>query len=273
MDWKETHKPLRAVKGRNIHAVRVGTDGFVVSCSACGTVPASGWSCDVYDAVDCRSCLLALRDRETWLKHCPEVFFSADEFSALATRMLVDIQSFAAELVALGVDEGKLSLGWSDYELLLIGASESADVDVYGRAYVLDILREVMDWLRWEQSLFRSNGRPLVVGPSSADWLRNMPYADFLATDYWRDTRGKALAAAEFRCQVCFSDGPLDVHHRTYERRGCEKLSDLTVLCRFCHDLFHRHARFGPRGGFSVRHKVGSPHCVGAVSSGGVSAS
>lgn len=30
-----------------------------------------------------------------------------------------------------------------------------------------------------------------------------------------------------------------NVHHRTYERLGKERLGDLTVLCRKCHGLFH----------------------------------
>lgn len=31
----------------------------------------------------------------------------------------------------------------------------------------------------------------------------------------------------------------LDVHHRTYERLGKERLSDVAAVCRFCHDLIH----------------------------------
>jgi hypothetical protein len=58
---------------------------------------------------------------------------------------------------------------------------------------------------------------------------------------YWRDIRGKALAAADHRCQVCYSPDNLHVHHRTYARLGAELLSDLTVLCKVCHDLFHTH--------------------------------
>jgi hypothetical protein len=32
---------------------------------------------------------------------------------------------------------------------------------------------------------------------------------------------------------------PLDVHHRTYERRGMERRSAVTVLCRRCHSSHH----------------------------------
>jgi hypothetical protein len=46
------------------------------------------------------------------------------------------------------------------------------------------------------------------------------------------------------RCQVCNRGlGTLDVHHRTYERRGQELDEDLTVLCRACHGIFHEQRR------------------------------
>jgi len=36
----------------------------------------------------------------------------------------------------------------------------------------------------------------------------------------------------------------LDVHHLLYDRLGHEKLSDLIVLCRLCHNAFHRNQLF-----------------------------
>ena len=70
--------------------------------------------------------------------------------------------------------------------------------------------------------------------------LEKMPYADYLRTVHWQHVRELALAAAGYRCQMCNSPGPiLDVHHRTYERRGYEQPGDVTVLCRKCHGLFH----------------------------------
>ena len=68
-----------------------------------------------------------------------------------------------------------------------------------------------------------------------------MPYQEYLQTPEWQARRKDALQRAEYRCQTCnASDRILDVHHRTYERRGHEKPSDLTVLCRDCHELFHQ---------------------------------
>jgi hypothetical protein len=65
----------------------------------------------------------------------------------------------------------------------------------------------------------------------------------YLRSDHWRWKRRQALARAEHRCQVCYSDKNLDVHHRTYERLGEERLPDLTVLCRDCHETFHGSGR------------------------------
>lgn len=70
--------------------------------------------------------------------------------------------------------------------------------------------------------------------------LTTMPYSAYLQTPEWQARRAEALERARHRCQVCNSGGLLDVHHRTYERRGEERPEDLTVLCRRCHYLFHR---------------------------------
>lgn len=51
--------------------------------------------------------------------------------------------------------------------------------------------------------------------------------------------RARALTYAEHRCQVCNGSKKVQVHHRTYDRIGCELPSDLTVLCDKCHGLFH----------------------------------
>jgi hypothetical protein len=63
-------------------------------------------------------------------------------------------------------------------------------------------------------------------------------YQQYLQTDHWKEVRRMALEWAGYKCQVCNSPHELDVHHRTYERKGRERLQDLTVLCRSCHQLF-----------------------------------
>lgn len=74
---------------------------------------------------------------------------------------------------------------------------------------------------------------------SEAERLAELDYSDYLKTAHWQSLRIQALERAGYRCQVCNSPARLEVHHRTYERRGAEHLTDLTVLCAKCHSKFH----------------------------------
>lgn len=69
--------------------------------------------------------------------------------------------------------------------------------------------------------------------------LKKMPYSEYLKTEHWLKTRKAALARAKYACQVCATTKRLNVHHRTYENRGCEHPEDLTVLCEEHHALYH----------------------------------
>lgn len=74
--------------------------------------------------------------------------------------------------------------------------------------------------------------------------LRSMPYREYLRTPEWQTRRKRHLKSAGYKCQVCnASSTRLDVHHRTYERRGEELFKDLIVLCRGCHELFHKEGK------------------------------
>ncbi len=79
---------------------------------------------------------------------------------------------------------------------------------------------------------------------ASPQELRDLPYGEYLQTPHWKRKREEKIRAVGRRCQVCNQGpGPLDVHHRTYERLGEELDVDLTALCRSCHHLFHEHGR------------------------------
>ncbi len=69
-----------------------------------------------------------------------------------------------------------------------------------------------------------------------------LSYKDYLKTDYWQETRQLAINRENGRCQLCNNKAVcLHVHHKTYEHLGYEEefLSDLTVLCKSCHEKFH----------------------------------
>lgn len=74
--------------------------------------------------------------------------------------------------------------------------------------------------------------------------LETMSYAEYLETPEWQERRKRHLKSVGFKCQLCNTkDTILDVHHRTYERRGNEHFKDLIVMCRNCHGVFHASAR------------------------------
>lgn len=75
-------------------------------------------------------------------------------------------------------------------------------------------------------------------GEDPAD-LRSMPYWQYLKTTHWQLVRQRALVAAGHQCFYCGATEPLDVHHLSYKRRGCEYDEDLIVLCRVCHQTEH----------------------------------
>lgn len=86
-----------------------------------------------------------------------------------------------------------------------------------------------------------SNRRVAIVTTPTAEVerLKSMPYKEYLQTDHWLSLRYQTLKIAGFRCQLCNKSGSLQVHHRTYERRGSEEVSDLISLCPDCHAKFH----------------------------------
>lgn len=64
-------------------------------------------------------------------------------------------------------------------------------------------------------------------------------YDQYLKSDHWLLSRINALVKAQFRCQSCSERQKLEVHHKTYLRRGEELPSDLIVLCYWCHRKLH----------------------------------
>lgn len=73
--------------------------------------------------------------------------------------------------------------------------------------------------------------------------LKTMPYREYLNTPEWQDRRKRHLKSVGYKCQVCNSGGIIDIHHRTYDRRGNEGYRDLIALCRDCHSLFHKEGK------------------------------
>lgn len=67
-------------------------------------------------------------------------------------------------------------------------------------------------------------------------------YAEYLASPHWQHMRAVAHEHYGGSCCLCGSTEGVDVHHRTYERKGKERLADVTLLCRDCHRKHHGQA-------------------------------
>src|SRR5580698_6129526 len=79
-----------------------------------------------------------------------------------------------------------------------------------------------------------------------ASWRER--YDEHLASEKWQRTRAKVIEREHGRCQGCGNRGD-DMHHTTYANLGHEFLFELQLLCRRCHDRWHKKKpRDGMRG-------------------------
>lgn len=89
-----------------------------------------------------------------------------------------------------------------------------------------------------------ADGREEVVGKTAFKPVKS-PY---MKSDRWRKKRVKVLDRDGHKCVQCKrGDGPLQVHHLTYERYGNERLDDLVTLCERCHSTEHEWLKRGVR--------------------------
>ena len=71
-------------------------------------------------------------------------------------------------------------------------------------------------------------------------------YEEYLKTKHWRIKKMKKLASFKKKhkvkkkfCECCGKKSTICLHHKTYERVGKERLSDLVYLCMKCHEETH----------------------------------
>jgi 5-methylcytosine-specific restriction endonuclease McrA len=74
--------------------------------------------------------------------------------------------------------------------------------------------------------------------------MAHKEYLDYLESPEWWTIRRTAMRRANWRCERekpgdPRHEGPLEVHHRTYENLGRERLDDVEVLCPACHRNEH----------------------------------
>lgn len=69
---------------------------------------------------------------------------------------------------------------------------------------------------------------------------RKFNYQAYLRSEKWNQKRKAVLKRDNYKCQLNYRHtGRLELHHKTYERIGKERLSDLITLCSDCHRKHH----------------------------------
>lgn len=72
-------------------------------------------------------------------------------------------------------------------------------------------------------------------------------YQKYLKIDCWKTRRDEYLRVHGKQCELCGAQeemipgtvAPVQLHHLTYERLGCELDSDLVAACERCHRAMH----------------------------------
>jgi len=77
--------------------------------------------------------------------------------------------------------------------------------------------------------------------------INNINKEEYYQSQPWRQIKEICIQMNGFICQRCGSPGRqiggfkiLQVHHKTYERFGCEDLEDLECVCMQCHQRIHK---------------------------------
>jgi len=66
------------------------------------------------------------------------------------------------------------------------------------------------------------------------------PYQRHIRSVKWQKLKRRVRASRPSYCEACFAtDVPLQTHHLTYDRLGCELPEDVMLLCEKCHRHVH----------------------------------
>lgn len=70
---------------------------------------------------------------------------------------------------------------------------------------------------------------------------------NYYLTEHWQSVKQRYYKRHPYECNKCGKTWGLHLHHKTYERLGRERDSDLMYLCRNCHQRLHTKERKAAR--------------------------
>ena len=68
---------------------------------------------------------------------------------------------------------------------------------------------------------------------------RKEEYDRYMRSPAWTHIRFEVFRRDGYMCQWCHDNPASQVHHKTYERFGRERLDDLIAVCTSCHEAYH----------------------------------
>jgi 5-methylcytosine-specific restriction endonuclease McrA len=100
---------------------------------------------------------------------------------------------------------------------------------------------------------YKGKTGPSIIGGRLREIGFEGSYQDYLKSDHWQETRQRYIESD--RPQKCRCGAPrYAIHHLTYVRLGCERLTDLEAICDDCHAEEHRKPK-GRKYRHRKRHK------------------
>jgi hypothetical protein len=84
---------------------------------------------------------------------------------------------------------------------------------------------------------FKRNGKKRVKHNKPKKPYKN--YTEYLNSERWAILRKVIIKRANYRCDICTSKEPLQVHHLNYKRIFHESYTDLIAICKKCHEKIH----------------------------------
>ena len=64
-------------------------------------------------------------------------------------------------------------------------------------------------------------------------------YKEYLKTNHWLMLKARMYNKYKYKCAYCSTNKDLNLHHKTYDNVGNERVKDLVYLCSNCHKLVH----------------------------------
>lgn len=68
-------------------------------------------------------------------------------------------------------------------------------------------------------------------------------YQAYLRSAHWQRVKDRYYKTHKYKCTHCRCRKNLHLHHLTYKRIGCERMTDLIYLCARCHAAEHGRLR------------------------------